>query len=93
MNRSLSLIASVILGFSLLNVPMVFGATILDYRTDQILIQPKAGGNRAALLSFHAALGGKVSAAMMGFRMAKECLMPGKEAKNKSITLDRMMMN
>jgi subtilisin family serine protease len=47
----------------LLNMPAVFGAATLEYRTDQILIQPKAGISRAALTSFHAAQGAKVAQA------------------------------
>src|ERR1017187_6072053 len=38
----------------LLVAPAVFGAVTLEYRTDQILIQPKAGMSRAALTNFHA---------------------------------------
>ena len=33
----------------------------MEYRTDQILIQPKAGVSRAALTAFHAARGASVS--------------------------------
>lgn len=47
----------------LLNMPAVFGAATLEYRTDQILIQPKAGISRAALTTFHAAQGAKVAQA------------------------------
>jgi subtilisin family serine protease len=44
-------------------VPPVFGAAISapGYRTDQIIIQPKAGVSRAALMTFHAAHGASVS--------------------------------
>ena len=47
----------------LLGVPTVFGAvsSTVEYRTDQILIQPKAGVSRAALTAFHAARGASVS--------------------------------
>jgi hypothetical protein len=46
-----------------LAAPTVFGAATLDYRTDQILIQPKAGISRAALTTFHAAHGARVAQA------------------------------
>jgi subtilisin family serine protease len=44
----------------LLVAPAVFGAVTLEYRTDQILLQPKAGMSRAPLTAFHAALGAAV---------------------------------
>jgi subtilisin family serine protease len=50
-----------IMGFGvwLLGVPAVFAQANLEYRTDQILIQPKAG-NRTLLTAFHAAHEAKV---------------------------------
>jgi subtilisin family serine protease len=47
--------------FWLCHAGMVFGANTLDYRTDQILIQPKPGIDGFALAAFHAAHGSKVS--------------------------------
>src|ERR1035437_8474288 len=61
MNRPTALIMFGILCLWLLNMPAVFGAATLEYRTDQILIQPKAGISRAALTAFHAAHGAKVA--------------------------------
>jgi len=49
--------------FLMSNASTVFGAAILDYRTDQILIQPKADINHAALAAFHASHGIKVARA------------------------------
>lgn len=63
MNRPTSLIMFGILCLWLLNMPAVFGAATLEYRTDQILIQPKAGISRAALTTFHAAHGARVAQA------------------------------
>jgi len=65
MQKSASFIVFGILCVWLLNVPMVFGEDIssAEYRTDQILIQPKAGISRAALTSFHAMHGAKVARA------------------------------
>jgi len=45
----------------LLTVSTAFGAATLPYRTDQILIQPQAGVNAAALVAFHAAQGAHVT--------------------------------
>src|ERR1035437_2079008 len=44
----------------LLGESVVFGAVVLDYRADQILIQPKAGMSPAVLTAFHTAHGAKV---------------------------------
>jgi len=63
MNRPTALIMFGILCLWLLNMPAVFGAATLEYRTDQILVQPKAGSSRAALTTFHAAHGAKVAQA------------------------------
>ncbi|HAO80832.1 MAG TPA: hypothetical protein DCQ92_18050 [Verrucomicrobia subdivision 3 bacterium] len=63
MNRPTALIMFGILCLWLLNMPAIFGAATLEYRTDQILIQPKAGSSRAALTTFHAAQGAKVAQA------------------------------
>src|ERR1035437_9224272 len=63
MNRPTALIMFGILCLWLLNMPAVFGAATLEYRTDQILIQPKAGSSRAALTTFHVAQGAKVAQA------------------------------
>ena len=46
--------------FCLSMAATAFGAAGLDYRPDQILIQPKAGVNRMALTAFHVARGTKV---------------------------------
>ena len=45
----------------LLGESVVFGAVVLDYRADQILIQPKAGMSPAVLTAFHTAHGTKVA--------------------------------
>jgi len=71
MHRPTSLAAFGILNMVLvwlLGVPAVFGVdtSSADYRTDQILIQPKAGISRAALTTFHAAHGAKVAFAAAG---------------------------
>jgi subtilisin family serine protease len=63
--RSKNIFSGVIAVFvflSLTSLPMVFAETnsIAEYRTDQILIQPKAGINRTKLTAFHAAHGGKM---------------------------------
>jgi len=44
-------------------VSPAFGADNLAYRTDQIIIQPRAGVNHAALAAFHATRGTKIAQA------------------------------
>lgn len=58
MNRKIIQLGAVMLFFGwLLAGPVVRGAVVssTDYRTDQIIIQPKAGASQTALAAFHAA--------------------------------------
>jgi subtilisin family serine protease len=57
----------------------VFGAAPVNYRTDQILIQPKAGGSHTALASFHAARGAKVLQAFAAVGGAQVVSLPAGE--------------
>jgi hypothetical protein len=47
---------AIILSIGFFNASIVFGAVALNYRTDQILVQPKAGVSEGCLTAFHAAL-------------------------------------
>jgi len=55
------LIVILLLSATCLTRQMVFGATNVEYRSDQIVIQPKAGVSKMALTLFHAAHGAKVA--------------------------------
>jgi subtilisin family serine protease len=79
MQRPTSLIVFGILCVWLLNVPVVFSAATLDYRTDQILIQPKAGISRAALVAFHATHGAKVAQAFSAVGGSQVITLPAGE--------------
>ena len=68
-----------IFGLWLLNMSPVFGAATLEYRTDQILIQPKTGISRAALTTFHAAQGAKVAQAFPAVGGSQVIILPAGE--------------
>ncbi|HEY1719475.1 MAG TPA: S8 family peptidase [Verrucomicrobiae bacterium] len=60
MQRPIAMKVFGIICFWLLSMSAVFAETNSQYRTDQILIQPKAGISRTTLAVFHAAHGAKV---------------------------------
>ncbi len=62
MKSSAAVAVLILVALLMPGLPLVRGATVAapEYRTDQVLIQPKAGINRAALAAFHVARGASV---------------------------------